>query len=95
LNKKFLINSANQSFRFVNRLDEPVMIKRTQIVDTIPTNIRATSPKKDFVNLENKLQRLEQLQYALTKQVNELFSPILIGKKHKKNSVFFSLSFRN
>ncbi len=48
------------------------MIKRPQIVDTIPTNIRAnvpTSPKKDYVNLESKLQRLEQLQYALTKQV--------------------------
>jgi hypothetical protein len=48
------------------------MIKRPQIVDTIPTNIRSNipiSPKKDFVNLESKLQRLEQLQYALTKQV--------------------------
>jgi hypothetical protein len=48
------------------------MIKRPQIVDTIPTNIRSnvpTSPKKDIVNLESKLQRLEQLQYALTKQV--------------------------
>ncbi len=41
-------------------------------MDTIPTNIRSnipTSPKKDLVNLESKLQRLEQLQYALTKQV--------------------------
>jgi len=48
------------------------MIKRPQIVDTIPTKIRSnvtTSPKKDFVNLESKLQQLEQLQYALTKQV--------------------------
>lgn len=54
-------------------IDEPVMIKRPPIVDTIPTNIRSNvsnSPKKDFVNLESKLQRLEQLQYALTKQVN-------------------------
>ena len=50
-------------------IDEPILIKRPQIVvDTIPTNI-PTSPKKDLVNLENKLQRLEQLQYALTKQV--------------------------
>lgn len=48
------------------------MIKRPQIVDIIPTNIpsnAAISQKKDYVNLENKLQRLEQLQYALTKQV--------------------------
>lgn len=51
------------------RLDEPVMIKRPVIVDTIPTNI-PTSPKRDGGNLENKLQRLEQLQYALTKQVD-------------------------
>ncbi|CAF0852674.1 unnamed protein product, partial [Didymodactylos carnosus] len=34
-------------------------------VDIIPTNIR---PKKDVLNLESKLERLEQLQYALTKQ---------------------------
>ena len=49
------------------------MLKRQPIVDTIPTNIRShipVSPKKEQVNLENKLQRLEQLQYALTKQVN-------------------------
>lgn len=49
------------------------MIKRQpQVIDTIPTNIRSNipiSPKKDFVNLDSKLQRLEQLQYALTKQV--------------------------
>ena len=48
------------------------MIKRPPILDTIPTNIRSNipiSPKKDVGNLENKLQRLEQLQYALTKQV--------------------------
>ena len=48
------------------------MIKRPPIADTIPTNIRSNSsisPKKNFVNFENKLQRLEQLQYALTKQV--------------------------
>jgi hypothetical protein len=60
-------------FVYFFKTDEPVMLKRPQIVDTIPTNIRSnipTSPKKDFVNLENKLQRLEQLQYALTKQVN-------------------------
>jgi hypothetical protein len=41
-------------------------------MDTIPTNIRSNippSPKKDLVNLDSKLQRLEQLQYALTKQV--------------------------
>jgi hypothetical protein len=52
------------------------MIKRPQIVDTIPTNIRSnvsSSPKKDYVNLESKLQRLEQLQYALTKQVIHFF----------------------
>jgi hypothetical protein len=56
------------------------MIKRPPIVDIIPTNIRAnvsSSPKKDYVNLENKLQRLEQLQYALTKQVNCSFSLLL------------------
>jgi hypothetical protein len=59
-------------FEKITKIDEPVMIKRPQIVDTIPTKIRSnvtTSPKKDFVNLESKLQRLEQLQYALTKQV--------------------------
>ncbi|CAF5147355.1 unnamed protein product, partial [Rotaria magnacalcarata] len=52
-------------------INEPAIIKRPQIVDVIPTNIRSnipTSPKKDYVNLENKFQRLEQLQYALTKQ---------------------------
>lgn len=41
------------------------MIKRPPIVDVIPP----TSPKRDVTNLDNKLQRLEQLQYALTKQV--------------------------
>lgn len=48
------------------------MIKRPQNVDIIPTNIHSNipiSPRKDCVNLENKLQRLEHLQYALTKQV--------------------------
>jgi hypothetical protein len=48
------------------------MLKRAPIVDTVPTHLRPNaviSPKKDLVNLESKLQRLEQLQYALTKQV--------------------------
>ena len=44
------------------------MIKRPVIVDAIPTNL-PVSPKRDVTNLDNKLQRLEQLQYALTKQV--------------------------
>jgi len=68
-----VINFFKTLFFFIGKqTDEPVMIKRPQIVDTIPTNIRSnvpTSPKKDIVNLESKLQRLEQLQYALTKQV--------------------------
>jgi len=69
---KILLNRIRFYFVVEKNLDEPVMIKRPQILDTIPTNIRSnvpTSPKKDFINLENKLQRLEQLQYALTKQV--------------------------
>ena len=48
------------------------MLKRAPIVDTVPSHLRSntvTSPKKDLGNLESKLQRLEQLQYALTKQV--------------------------
>lgn len=56
----------------LRRTDEPVSLKRPPIVDTIPTNHRSnapTSPKRDVVNLDSKLQRLEQLQYALTKQV--------------------------
>ena len=60
----------------IQKLDEPVMIKRAQQPDTIPTNIRpniSISPKKDFINLEGKLQRLEQLQYALTKQVISIY----------------------
>lgn len=57
-------------------IDEPKMIKRPPVADTIPTNIRSNipkSPKRDPNNLDNKLQRLEQLQYALTKQVNHFF----------------------
>ncbi|CAF1323306.1 unnamed protein product, partial [Didymodactylos carnosus] len=41
----------------------PIVQQRS--IDVIPTNIRA---KKDVLNLESKLERLEQLQYALTKQ---------------------------
>jgi len=72
--KYFFSKKEKKEFFFLHRkkIDEPIMIKRPQIVDTIPTNIRSNipiSPKKDFVNLESKLQRLEQLQYALTKQV--------------------------
>ncbi|CAF0740218.1 unnamed protein product [Rotaria sordida] len=70
--KERLLEISNNLRSQLNRYeDEPVMIKRPQIADVIPTNIRSnipTSPKKDYVNLENKLQRLEQLQYALTKQ---------------------------
>ncbi|CAF3391432.1 unnamed protein product [Rotaria sp. Silwood1] len=70
--KERLLEISNNLRSQLNRYeDEPVMIKRPQIVDVIPTNIRSnipTSPKKDYVNLESKLQRLEQLQYALTKQ---------------------------
>jgi hypothetical protein len=63
------------------------MIKRPQILDTIPTNIRSNvpiSPKKDFINLESKLQRLEQLQYALTKQVIDF----ILSNKSLSFSVF-------
>ncbi|CAF2055912.1 unnamed protein product, partial [Rotaria magnacalcarata] len=70
--KERLLEISNHLRSQLNRYeDEPAIIKRPQIVDVIPTNIRSnipTSPKKDYVNLENKLQRLEQLQYALTKQ---------------------------
>ena len=64
--------------------DEPVMIKRPTVVDTIPTNIRPNlpkSPKKDPLTFDNKLQRLEQLQYALTKQVR--FSFFFFSDKNK------------
>ncbi|CAF1294512.1 unnamed protein product [Adineta ricciae] len=70
--KERLLEISNHLRSQLNhREDEPVLIKRPQIVDTIPTNQRSNvsnSPKRDVVNLENKLQRLEQLQYALTKQ---------------------------
>ncbi|CAF3498701.1 unnamed protein product [Adineta steineri] len=72
--KERLLEISNHLRAQLNRHeDEPVLLKRPPqvVVDTIPTNIRSNisnSPKKDYVNLENKLQRLEQLQYALTKQ---------------------------
>ncbi|CAF1295365.1 unnamed protein product [Adineta ricciae] len=70
--KERLLEISNHLRSQLNhREDEPVLIKRPQIIDTIPTNQRSNvsnSPKRDVVNLENKLQRLEQLQYALTKQ---------------------------
>ncbi len=84
---KILLNRIRFYFFVEQNLDEPVMIKRPQILDTIPTNIRSnvpTSPKKDFINLESKLQRLEQLQYALTKQVIDF----ILSNKSLSFSVF-------
>ena len=56
------------SFSFLF-LEEPVVLKRPPIVDTIPTNVRPVAREKS--NLDNKLERLEKLQYALTRQVKD------------------------
>lgn len=57
------------------------MLKRATTVDTIPTNVRPVP--KDKSNLDNKLERLEQLQYALTRQVK-------LGRRRRKCVVSLS-----